>query len=43
MELHGKTAVVVANLVAFPAPDEADFITGQNYIIDGGRTLSMKC
>jgi 3-oxoacyl-[acyl-carrier protein] reductase len=33
----------VANLVAFLASDEAAFITGQNYIIDGGRTLSMKC
>jgi NAD(P)-dependent dehydrogenase (short-subunit alcohol dehydrogenase family) len=33
----------VANLVLFLVSDEADFITGQNYIIDGGRTLSTKC
>lgn len=29
----------VAGLVAFLASDEGDFITGQNYIIDGGRSL----
>lgn len=29
----------IANLIVFLASDEADFITGQNYIIDGGRTL----
>jgi NAD(P)-dependent dehydrogenase (short-subunit alcohol dehydrogenase family) len=33
----------VASLILFLASDESDFITGQNYIIDGGRTLSMKC
>lgn len=33
----------VANLVCFLAGDESDFITGQNFIIDGGRILSMKC
>ncbi|MHB9031946.1 MAG: SDR family NAD(P)-dependent oxidoreductase [Anaerolineae bacterium] len=32
-----------ANLIYFLASDEADFITGQNYIIDGGRTLSTRC
>jgi NAD(P)-dependent dehydrogenase (short-subunit alcohol dehydrogenase family) len=31
------TADEVANLALFLASDEADFITGQNYIIDGGR------
>lgn len=33
----------VASLIAFLASDESDFITGQNYVIDGGRTLSMRC
>ena len=33
----------VANLVYFLSCDESDFITGKNYIIDGGRVLSMKC
>ncbi len=32
----------VANLVEFLASDKARFITGQTYICDGGRTLSMK-
>lgn len=32
----------VANLVEFLVSDKAGFITGQTYIIDGGRTLSMK-
>jgi len=29
----------VANLVRFLASDEAGFITGQNYTIDGGRSI----
>ena len=29
----------IANMVASLSSDEADFITGQNFIIDGGRTL----
>jgi NAD(P)-dependent dehydrogenase (short-subunit alcohol dehydrogenase family) len=33
----------VASLVCFLSGDESDFITGQNFIIDGGRVLSMKC
>lgn len=32
----------VANLVSFLASDKAGFITGQTYIIDGGRGLAMK-
>ena len=36
------TAQDIANLVSFLVSDEAKFITGQTYVIDGGRTLSMK-
>ena len=32
----------VANLVWFLCSEKADFITGQTYVIDGGRSLSMK-
>ena len=32
----------VANLVAFLVSDKAGFITGQTYVVDGGRSLSMK-
>lgn len=32
----------IANLVAFLASREADFITGQDYIMDGGRVLGPK-
>ena len=32
-----------ADLIAFLASEESNFITGQNYIIDGGRCLSTKC
>jgi len=33
----------IANTVCFLASEEADFITGQNYIVDGGRVLSTTC
>ena len=36
------TAEDVGNVVLFLASDEAKFITGQTYIIDGGRGLAMK-
>jgi len=32
----------VADLAMFLVSDEASFITGQNYIIDGGRSLGLK-
>ena len=41
--LHKKCmADDVADLVSFLASDRARFITGQTYIIDGGRSLAMK-
>jgi NAD(P)-dependent dehydrogenase (short-subunit alcohol dehydrogenase family) len=36
------TAEDVAELVVFLLSDKADYITGQNYIIDGGRSLGLK-
>ena len=36
------TAQDIADLVEFLASDKARFITGQTYVCDGGRSLSMK-
>lgn len=36
------TAETVSNLIAFLVSDEADFIVGQNYVVDGGRSLGLK-
>ena len=35
-------AMDIANLVEFLVSDKARFITGQTYVCDGGRSLSMK-
>lgn len=41
MDSYGKPEDI-SNMVAFLASDEASFITGQNFIVDGGRSLGLK-
>jgi len=36
------TPETVSNLIAFLVSDEADFIVGQNYVVDGGWSLGLK-
>ena len=32
----------VSNVVAFLVSEEADFVVGQNYVVDGGWSLGLK-
>ena len=36
------TAESVTNMIAFLVSDAADFVVGQNHVIDGGRSLGLK-
>jgi len=36
------TPETVSNLIAFLVSDEAEFIVGQNYVVDGGWSLGLK-
>lgn len=42
LKRSGELPVETAKLVCFLASADADFITGANYIIDGGRTLGVR-
>ncbi len=42
LKRSGELSVETAKLVCFLASDDADFITGVNYVIDGGRTLGVR-
>ncbi|MDD5604153.1 MAG: SDR family NAD(P)-dependent oxidoreductase, partial [Eubacteriales bacterium] len=37
-----NSAGMLASTIAFLSSDEASFTTGQNYIVDGGRSLGLK-
>lgn len=39
---RGGTGEDVANVIAFLASPEADYITGSNYMVDGGRVVGPK-
>lgn len=36
------TPETVSNVIAFLVSDEADFVVGQNYVVDGGWSLGLK-
>ncbi|MFO7948053.1 MAG: SDR family oxidoreductase [Armatimonadota bacterium] len=36
------TPETVSNLIAFLVSDQADFVVGQNYVVDGGWSLGLK-
>ena len=36
------TAETVSNVIAFLVSEQADFVVGQNYVVDGGRSLGLK-
>jgi NAD(P)-dependent dehydrogenase (short-subunit alcohol dehydrogenase family) len=42
LKQSGELGAETAHLVKFLASNDADFITGANYIVDGGRTLGAR-